>query len=328
MNQDAGDDYEVLDVEDSSNDELPGPGPELPPLDLGQLGSDDSAADRAVRTQPWPLWLAAILAFCVGVASGAYAWSLRVQAATEAEQAGVANIIAGNMIGRVDPTSQIQHLGVLMLNNGPRDIEVLSAHPLGWATHGSRPTTIPSSEWAAVRISVEPYCDSPPPTQLAVLVRTDAGDKTVTVVLPPGDGMLAQAHEQVCGTDPGIRYAINAGRTTQLEPPEPGTLLMRIELRPAVPATELEITDVNASAAGFLAAATNVPISFRTDRRSPRPLDLLWRITSCEATALLGDVAPQLTVTLPDGMTYRTYVMLPGQAVAMLARHAQAECGE
>jgi hypothetical protein len=230
------------------------------------------------------------------------------------------------MIGRVDPASEIQHLGVLMLNNGPRDIEVLSVHPLGWATHNSRPTTIPSSEWASVRMSVEPFCDSPAPTQLAVQVRTEAGDKTVTVAVPPGGGMLNQAHEQLCGADPGVRYAIVAGRTTELQPTEPGTLLMRVELRPAVPATALEITAVNASAAGYLATPTNLPITFRDDRRSPNPLDLSWRVTSCEATALLSDVAPQMTVTLPDGTSYRTHVVLPGQAVAMLARHALLEC--
>ncbi len=328
MNRNTGDDYEVLDLADSPTDEVRSPAHALPPLDLGEVSDDGEWGDVLPRRLPWRGWLLAVLAFCLGAAGGAYAWSLRVQAADEAEQAEAANIVAGSVIGRVDPASEIQHLGVMMLNNGPRDIEVLNAHPLGWATHSSRTTTIPSSEWAAVRMSVEPFCDSPAPAELAVQVRTDAGDKTVTIALPPGGSMLSDAHEQVCGPDPGVRYAISAGRVSELEPSEPGTLQMRIQLRPAVPATALEITAVNASAGGFLAEATNLPITFRADRRSPSPLELSWRITSCDATTLLGDVAPQLTVTLPDGRSYRTHVVLPGRAVAMLARYALTECAE
>jgi hypothetical protein len=43
---------------------------------------------------------------------------------------------------------------------------------------------------------------------------------------------------------------------------------------------------------------------------------------------MLGDVAPQLTVMLPDETTYRTHVILPGQAVAILARFAIDQCAE
>lgn len=328
MTRDSSDDYEILDLADSTTDGLRSPVRVLPRLDLGEVTSDGQPDDVLTRRPSWRLWLALILAFSLGVTAGAYGLSLRENAADEAEQAAEANLIAGSVIGRIDPASEIQQLGVLMLNNGPRDIEVLNAHPLGWATHTSRPATIPSSEWGTVRIAVEPICDSPAPTALAVQVRTDAGDKSVTVPLPPGGGMLNEAQEQMCGADPGVRYAINAGRISELEQLEPDTLLMRVELRPAVPATDLEVTAVNASAGGLLATAVNLPIVFRSDRRSPSPLDLSWRITSCEATSLLGDVAPQVTVTLPDETTYRTHVILPGQAVAMLARFALTECDE
>jgi hypothetical protein len=322
------DDYEILDLADATTDQPGSPVRVLPRLDLGQVGSDGPPEDVQVRRPSWRVWAGLILAFCLGITGGAYGFSLRMNAADEAEQAAAANVVAGAVIGRIDPASQIQHLGVMMHNDGPRDIEVLNAHPLGWATHSSRPTIIPSAEWAAVRISVEPFCDSPAPTQLAVQVRTDAGDKTVTIPLPPGGGTLDEALQQVCGTDPGVRYAINAGRVYRLESTEPDTLLMRVELRPAVPAIALEVTAVNASAGGFLATATNLPIVFDPDRRSPNPLDLNWQIASCGATSMLGDVAPQLTVTLPDGTAYRTHVMLPGQAVAMLARFALTACTE
>lgn len=328
MSRDPSDDYEILDRADSTTDGLSNPLRVLPRLDLGEITSDDPANGASPRRPSWQFWLVAILAFCLGAAGGGYAWSLRTQAAEEAEQAAQANIIVGNVVGQIDPASQIQHIGVLMLNNGPRDIEVLNAHPLGWATHSSRQTLIPSSEWAAVRISVQPICDSPAPTELAVQVRTDAGDRTVTVALPPGGNMLNEAHEQACGTNPGVRYAIIAGRVSVLDSTEPDTLLMRIELRPSVPAIELSVMAVNASASGLLATPTNLPVMFRSDRRSPSPLELSWRVTSCDATAMLGDIAPQLTVMLPDETTYRTHVILPGQAVAMLARFALAQCAE
>jgi hypothetical protein len=328
VSRDPSDDYEILDVADSTADGLSNPIRVLPRLDLGEITSESPAGAALTRRPSWQLWLVAILAFCLGVAGGGYAWSLRTQAADEAEQAAQAEIIVGNVVGRIDPASQIQHLGVLMLNNGPRDIEVLNAHPLGWATHSSRRTLIPSSAWGSVRISVQPICDSPEPTELAVQVRTDAGDRTVTVALPPGGSMLDEAHDQACGTDPGLRYAINAGRVSVLDSTEPDTLRMRIVLRLSVPATELSVIAVNASASGFLATATNLPVTFRSDRLSPGLLELSWRVTSCVATGMLSDVAPQLTVMLPDETTYRTHVILPGQAVAILARFAIDQCAE
>ena len=328
MSRNPNDDYEVLDLADSTTDGLSSPLRVLPRLDLGEIAGDGPGTDALPRRPSWQLWLVAILAFCLGAAGGGYAWSLRTQAADEAEQAAQAEIIVGNVVGRIDPASQIQHLGVLMLNNGTRDIEVLNAHPLGWATHSARPTLIPSSEWASVRISVQPICDSPAPTELTVQVRTEAGDRTVTATLPPGGNMLDEAHDQACGPDPGLRYAINAGRVSVLDSTEPDTLRMRIVLRLSVPATELSVMAVNASASGLLATATNLPVTFRSDRLSPGLLELSWRVTSCVATGMLGDIAPQLTVMLPDETTYRTHVILPGQAVAMLARFALNQCAE
>ncbi|HEX6336306.1 MAG TPA: hypothetical protein VFZ85_05080 [Jiangellaceae bacterium] len=326
MSRDPSDDDEVLDLADSTAD---GPNSSvrvLPRLDLGEITSDGPATGALPRRPSWQLWLVAILAFCLGAAGGGYALSLRTQTADEAEQAAEADIVVGNVIGRIDLASQVQHLGVLMFNNGPRDIEVLNAHPPGWATHSARPTLIPSSEWASVRISVQPICDSPAPTELTVQVRTESGDRTVTAALPPGGNMLDEAHDQACGADPGLRYAINAGRVSVLDSTEPDTLLMQVVLRLSVPATELSVTAVNASASGFLATATNLPVTFRSDRLSPGLLELSWRVTSCAATAMLSDIAPQLTVMLPDETTYRTHVVLPGQAVAVLARFAQNQC--
>ncbi|HEX5994763.1 MAG TPA: hypothetical protein VFY84_06440 [Jiangellales bacterium] len=326
MSRDTSRDDENLDLVDSTPDESSSPVRVLPRLDLGEITSDEPPTGTAPRRPSWQLWLVAILAFCLGAAGGGYAWNMRTQTAEEAEQAAAANIIIGNVIGRVDPASQIHHFGILMLNNGPRAIEVLDAHPPGWASHNSRPTTIPSSEWAAVRTSVQPLCEVPAPTQLTVQVRTDAGDKTVSVALPPGGSLLSEAYDQACGPNQGLRYTIFAGRVGVLDSTEPDTLLMRIELRPSVPATDLTITAVDASASGLLATATNLPVTFRSDRRSPSVLELSWRVTSCEATAMLSDIAPQVTVTLPDESTYRTHVILPGQAVAILARFAVAQC--
>lgn len=320
--------YELIELGHPTEADLRHTGPVLPPLDLGDVTDvPDEPPPAATRAESsWRRWAALVATFAVGVAAGAYGWQARHQAAENAEQTGQPELVAGTLIGGPDPSSAVQHLGVLLLNNGPREIEVLVIHPPGWEAHPRTTATIGVEEWATVPMSVSANCTAPPPTSLMAEIRTDLGEESVTVPLPTGSAALEEVYQQFCEEDHPVVYSVTPGRVTQLEPETPGTFRMRIELRAQPPGVEFEIVEAAASTGGVTGTGSNLPVPFTTLGRSPGALEMTWEVVRCELTTLIGDINLDLRIDPPDGDSYRTSAQLPGQAVAMLARFAAAEC--
>jgi hypothetical protein len=317
--------YEILELGHPTEVELRRTGPVLPTLDLGDVtGNSEAPGLAAVRPVPaWRRWVALIAAFVVGVAAGAYGWQVREQAADAARES---DLVAGTLIGGPIAGARIQQLGVMLLNNGPHEIEVLSIQPLGWESFPREVTMIGSEEWAPVPMPVTPNCTAPVPASLSAQVRTGGAESTVDVALPPDGGVLDGVYEQACGGDSEVRYGLAPGRVAMLEPADPETFRMRVELRSLPPGVDFEVVEAAASTGGVTGVGTNLPVSFVAVRRSPSSLELTWRVVRCELTSLIGDINLDAHIVQPDGLRYRTTVQLPGQAVAMVARFAAAEC--
>lgn len=332
MNREADDGYETLDRDEPIDAFARRTGPALPPLALGDTGDGPTEAtpgDGVSDARSWRRWVALGAAFTVGLAAGAYLWQVRHDAAEDAAaaaRAAEAELVAGNVVGGLSPGTTVQHLAVMLLNNGSREIEVMAIHPPGWETFPRGTTTIPADEWATVPMSVAPQCGAPPPIALSVDVSSDEGQQRLAVPLPPSGSVLDSVYQQICGEDGGLRYTVTSGRIVQLQAPEPETMVMRVELRSLPPGVAFEVVEATASTGGAVATATNLPIQFSPTRRSPSPIELTWRMASCDLTSLLGDVSLGLNVVTPDGDSYKTFTELPGQAVAMLARFAVEQC--
>ena len=332
MDREADDGYEMLDRDDPIDADMRRTGRVLPPLalDVTAEGSTEAVAgadDR--RMGVWRRWAALGAAFTVGLAAGAYLWQVRHDAAEEAAaatRAAEAELVAGTVVGGLSPGTTVQHLAVMLLNNGPREIEVLGIHPPGWETFPRGTTTIPADEWATVPMSVAPQCGAPPPIALSVEVRSGDDEQELAVPLPPSGSVLDSVYQQMCLEDGGPRYAVTTGRIAQLSAPEPDTMLMRVELRSLPPGVDFEIVAAAASTGGATATASNLPVQFSATRRSPSPIELTWRIANCDVTSLLGDVNVELSIVTPEGDSYTTFAELSGQAVAMLARFAVEQC--
>lgn len=320
--------YELIELGHPTDADVRHTGPVLPPLDLGDVTDvPDEPPPAATRAESsWRRWAALVATFAVGVSAGAYGWQARHQAAENAEQAGQPELVAGALIGGADPGSTIQHLEVLLLNTGAQEIEVLVIHPPGWEAHPRTTTTIGAEEWTTVPMSVSPNCTAPPPMSLMAEVRSDLGEESVTVPLPAGGTALEGVYQQFCEEDHPVVYSVTSGRVTQLEPETPGTLRMRIELRSQPPGVEFEIVEAAASTGGVTGTGSNLPVPFTTLGRSPSALEMTWEVVRCELATLIGDINLDLRIDPPDGDWYQTSAQLPGQAVAMLARFAAAEC--
>jgi hypothetical protein len=332
VDREADDGYETLDLDDPVDADPRHIGSVLPPLTLGDAAGEPpetAPADGRSATPSRRRWVALGVAFIVGVAAGAYLWQMRHEAAEDAAaaaRAADAELVAGTVVGGLSPGTAVQHLAVLLLNNGPREIEVLAIHPPGWEAFPREPTTIPADEWATVPMSVAPQCGAPPPIALSVEVRTAEGEQELAVPLPPSGSVLDSVYQQMCADGDGPRYAVTTGRIAQLAPTEPDSMVMRVELRSLPPGVAFEVVEATASSGGAIATATNLPVEFSVTRRTPSPIELTWQMVTCDLTSLLGDVNLELTIATPDGDSYQTFAALPGQAVAMLARFTVEQC--
>jgi hypothetical protein len=281
------DGYEILDLGRRRRADTSREPRALPPL---RLGDERPAEDRTeAPTPPWRRLMAFAAAFAVGLAVGAFVWNARDNAAELAAAEQEADLIAGPIEGGTSSGQETQRFTVAMLNAGSRDIEVLSIRPAGWTLpddERSQPQPAPAGEWTNLRMATVPDCEAPPPQELHVRVRTEARERAVTVTLPPGHSRLTEVHQAVCGGD-FSPYGATVVDIRVIAQNDPDTLVMELVLKSNDPALDFDVVDVNASAAGFRAEATNLPVSFRSNLRTPSRLLLAWQVQNCELSLAL-----------------------------------------
>jgi hypothetical protein len=319
--------YEILDLGKRRRADTGREPRELPPMRLGDDGVTSEQPESPVP--PWRRIAGVAAIFTVGAVAGAYLWNAREDAAELAAAGAATELVAGRVEGGTFPGVSVQRFTVAMLNAGPRDVEVLSVRPEGWTLPrgdlAAGPQTTPAGEWTSIRMSTVPDCDAPTPQALEVRVRTEARESAVTVPLPPGEHLFGDVRQTLCTSD-FAAYSAAVQEVRILPSSDPDVLLMELGLTPLDPALEFDVVDATASAAGFHAEATGLPVSFSSDVRSPQPLVLSWRVQNCELTSVLGDIGLMLEMTSGTGTSHVDNPMLPGQAVAALARFGVDQC--
>jgi hypothetical protein len=317
--------YEILDLGKRRRADTGREPRELPPMRIGDESSDQPESP----IPPWRRIAGAAVVFTVGAVAGAYLWNAREDAAELAAAGAATELVAGGVEGGTFAGESVQRFTVAMLNAGPRDVEVLSVRPEGWVLPGADqvagPQTAPAGEWTSIRMSTVPDCEAPTPQALEVRVRTEARESAMTVPLPPGEHLFGDVRESLCTGDIAAYSAI-VQEIRILPSDDPDVLLMELGLTPLDPALEFDVVDATASAAGFHAEATGLPVSFSSDVRSPQPLVLSWRVQNCELTSVLGDIGLMLEITSRTGSMHVDNPMLPGQGVAALARFGVEQC--
>jgi hypothetical protein len=317
---------EILDVGGRRPDATQAP-PDLPPLHIDPDQPPTEQTESSIP--PWRQIAAVVTALAVGAAAGAYVWNAREDAANLAAAAQEAVLIAGQVEGGSSTDVGTQRFRVAVLNAGPRDVEVLSAVPDGWAAVEEEtfpPQVATVDEWTSVQMAAEPDCDAPVPRGLRLRVRTDAGETDVTVPLPPGDDAIGAVHQNLCA-DAFLPYgaSVEDVRTASESPTE---LVMELAMRSYDLSLDFDLVDVTATAEGFEAVASNLPVPFRSGNQSTSPLILVWRVTRCDQTINLGDVELSLRYA-PTGSGATDHIdgyALSGEVVATLARFGAAQC--
>ena len=325
MSEPRDGEYEILDLGKRRRADTGREPRELPPMRLG----DESSEQPESPIPPWRRIAGAAVVFTVGAVAGAYLWNAREDAAELAAAGAATELVAGGVEGGTFAGESVQRFTVAMLNAGPRDVEVLSVRPEGWVLPGADqvagPQTAPAGEWTSIRMSTVPDCEAPTPQALEVRVRTEARESAVTVPLPPGEHLFGDVRQALCTGD-FEAYGAFVQEVRILPSGDPDVLLMELGLMPHDPALEFDVVDATASAAGFHAEATNLPVSFNSDIRSPQPLVLSWGVQNCELTSVLGDIGLMLEMESRSGSMHIDNPMLPGQGVAALARFGVDRC--
>jgi hypothetical protein len=317
--------YEILDLGKRRRADTGREPRELPPMRLG----DESSEQPESPIPPWRRIAGAAAIFTVGAVAGAYLWNAREDAAELAAAGAATELVAGRVEGGTWAGDPLQRFTVAMLNAGPRDVEVLSVRPEGWTLppgdQAAEPQTAPAGQWTSIRMSTLPDCEAPTPQALEVRVRTEARESAVTVPLPPGERQFGDVRQSLCTSD-FAAYGATVQEVRILPSGDPDSLLMELGLVAYDQAVEFDVVEATASAAGFRAEATNLPVSLRTEVRSPQPLLLSWAVQNCELTSVLGDIGLMLEMTSGTGTMHVDNPMLPGQAVAALARFGVDQC--
>ena len=325
MSEPRDGEYEILDLGKRRRADTGREPRELPPMRLG----DESSEQPESPIPPWRRIAGAAVVFTVGAVAGAYLWNAREDAAELAAAGAATELVAGGVEGGTFAGESVQRFTVAMLNAGPRDVEVLSVRPEGWVLPGADqvagPQTAPAGEWTSIRMSTVPDCEAPTPQALEVRVRTEARESAMTVPLPPGEHLFGDVRESLCTGDITLYSAI-VQEIRILPSDDPDVLLMELGLTQLDPSLEFDVVDATASAAGFHAEATGLPVSLTSEVRSPQPLLLSWGVQNCELTLVLDDIGLMLEMTSGTGSTHVDNPDVPGQAVAALARFGVDRC--
>lgn len=284
--------------------------------------------NRWTEERGWPR-LGVLVGVCaLGAVLGAYGWSAREEAAELSSEALAANLIAGPVSPEVDDEGAGWGSGLVgaIYNLGRRDVTLLEARPSGWTpmADAARPTPLPPREWTNVPLVAAPDCTSNVRPELDLLVRTERGDRLVTVPLRQDGEYLALFHQSTCQQPDFVDIEVVDAAALPLDD---GALAMRLGLRQVGPPDGRDITvlGVSGETAGFRATSSGLPVVLPPG--GTQTVTTRWAVEECALTNDLAKVNLVVRLEGPDVGKRNQPVWLPGHIVAALARFGVAECG-
>jgi hypothetical protein len=275
--------------------------------------------------------IALVAVFAAGLVLGAFGSDLRQQVTDRS--AAEAELVAGSfawpdrVVGEwtISELAARGELAVFMYNLGESAVTVIEARPHGWTPieNAEIATRMAAGEWARVPLVAWPDCAESPRREIELVVRTEDGDRDITVT-SPGPVDLANMHRAECRLPESSGLAVDAVGPVV---PERSTLRMEISLRhPGVrDADEITVARLNAEWSGFRARAAGLPAEIRRDDGA-MTVELAWTIEDCNLAANLADMPLTVEVTGPESVAGEHRLQLPARGVAALARFSAVTC--
>jgi hypothetical protein len=276
--------------------------------------------------------LALVTVFAVGVLLGASGWHLYENAAGPAATDSQVNVIAGFPMVPIEQPAREPIVGpppipseitVAVFNLGQRDVAVLQARPAGWTlTADVALAPVAAWEWTNLSLAIAPDCEEVARPELDLVVRTDDGDRDVTVPLVPD--FLTWLHGEACSNLGLTGVAVDdVGAVTV----EEDSLRMEVDLRHIQPtgSSDVIVTALSAESAGFRAEGTGLPITLRPGDPA-MTIELLWAVEHCDRIDRLRELSVAVQYVSADSSARDQLVELPVRAVAALARFGGAQC--
>ncbi|HEX6231687.1 MAG TPA: hypothetical protein VFZ63_01030 [Jiangellaceae bacterium] len=283
--------------------------------------------NRWTEGRGWPRF-GVLLGICTfGAVLGAYGWTAHEQVAELSAAALEVNLIAGSVSLELGEEGDGWNSGLVgtIYYHGRRDVTILAARPAGWVPvgDGARPIPIPPREWTSVPLAATPDCTAPVRPELELLVRTERGDRQVTVPFRQSGEYLALFHQSACLLPEFVDIEVVDADAL---PPDDGALVIRLGLRHIGPPDGREITvlGVGGETAGFRATSSDLPIVLPPG--ATQTITMRWSVNECTRTAELAEVDVVVRLKSPDLGRQNQPVYLPGHIVAALARFGVAEC--
>ncbi|HEX6232635.1 MAG TPA: hypothetical protein VFZ63_05880 [Jiangellaceae bacterium] len=282
----------------------------------------------------WRRMLALVTAFAVGGTLGASGWHLYENAADPAATDSQVDLLAGfPMVPLEQPAREPiaglppipRELTVAVFNLGQREVAVLQARPAGWTlTADLELTPVAAWEWTNLSLAIAPDCEEPARPELDLVVRTDGGDRDVTIPLVPD--FLTWLHGEACSNLELTGVAVDDVGAIAVEEE---SLRMEVDIRHIQPtgASELTVTALSAESAGFRAEGTGLPVTLRPSDPGVT-IELLWTVEHCELTDRLADIPLIAQITSPDFAVRDQPLELPGRGVAALGRFGGGQCSD
>jgi hypothetical protein len=276
--------------------------------------------------------LALVTVLAVGGMLGASGWHLYENTAGPAATDSQVDLLAGFPMvpfeqpagGPNDGPPPIpRELTVALFNLGQHDVAVLQARPAGWTLTADMDTAaVAAWEWTTVSLAIAPDCEEPARPELDLVVRTENGDRDVTVPLEPD--FLAWLHGEACSDLELTGVAVDDVGAVAFEEDR---LRMEVDLRHIQPsgASEVTVTALSAESAGFRAEGIGLPVTLAPGDRAVT-IELLWTVDECDHTDRLGELFVVAQYVSADSSASDQRVQLPASAVAALARFGGAQC--
>ncbi len=282
----------------------------------------------------WRRILALVTVFAVGGLLGTSGWSLYEDAADRAATDRQVDLLAGFPMFPLERPIRAPVAGepftpneitVAVFNLGQRDVTVLQARPAGWTlTADAQLAPVAAGEWANLSLAIAPDCEEQARPELNLVVRTDGGDRDVTVPLEPD--FLTWPHGEACSKLELTGVVVDAVGTVAIEQ---NKLRMEVALRHLAPAGSNEITVIALSGerAGFRAEGAGLPVVVRPGETAVT-VDLIWTVERCDLTDRLADIQVIAQITSPDFAVRDQPLELPGRGVAALGRFGGGQCSD
>lgn len=239
---------------------------------------------------------------------------------------GQVELIAGTaeVVTSVD---DLQLITVNLVNTGPRDIDILDVDVNGFVKapgpdlpESTGPVTAAPGEWAQVRTTVVPDCETRPSGAVRAHVRTTSGEQTVEIPPPPGENPLSWMWDATCAASVETRVFIQEVQTLSSD-----ATAARVVL-PVLSGMDqpVEIVTLSSSTPGFTAVATGLPVEVFPNNDAD--IETSWTVTDCADAAQFTEATVDLNVRTGERAETRLSHPLGNPVITELVRLAIRVC--